>query len=812
MSLSSLWQDLHYGCRGVRKQPGFAALAIAALALGIGAATTIFSVINNVLLDPFPYVDAPRLVVISVHDPARGEQGKRGYFSIPEYLEYERQNHVFDQVFGTDDVDVLYTGGEGTERFSGAIVTPDTFRVLGVPPLVGRDITPEDGRPGAPPVFTISYKMWVRRYNRDPGVVGRTLVLNGKARTLVGIMPSRFSRHGADLWMPVAPDAGDPELKNRDFVMYAHLRPKVTLRQAEADLNLIAHRLARVYPQLYPDKFTMHVETLTDATVAHFRKVLYMLSAAVGFLLLIACSNVANMLLARASAREKEMAVRASLGASRWRIVRQLLVEGFVLAVSGAAAGCLMAYGGIQVLAREIPWGLIPDEVLIRIDYRVLLFSLGVAAVTAVLFGLGPALHTARLEIVEPLKDSGKGVSGGFRRGRLRNTLVVLEVALSLVLLAGAGLLMRTFIALQRAELGLNPDNILVVRLPLPRAQYRTAVAKQHFFRPLLQRLYTLPGVVAATETSNLPPYGGISTEIEIPGTAHVEKWHAIFQLCSEGYFPTLGIRLLRGRGLSEVEVNGARRVAVVNQTLVKKFFGQQDPLGREVKLTMLATELDPPVENPVFQIVGVVADVKNQGIQDPVVPEAFIPYTITGSFERGILVRTSHEPLAMLNAVRREVWSVDRNVALTLTGSLKDLLKQYSYAEPRFSLLLLGVFACTGMVLVALGVYSVVAYTVSRQTHEIGIRVALGAGQADVLRMVLRMGGRLVGLGVIAGVAASFAVTRLLRSQIWGVSPHDPITLVAVVVVVSLAGFAACYFPARKATRVDPMVALRYE
>jgi len=584
------------------------------------------------------------------------------------------------------------------------------------------------------------------------------------------------------------------------------------MREAEANLDLIAHRLAQTYPREYPEKFAMHVETMTDAGVAHFRKVLYMLSAAVGLLLLIACSNVANMLLARASAREKEMAVRAALGASRWRIVRQLLVEGFLLALSGAAAGCLAAYGGIQVLAREIPWGLMPEEAVIRIDYRVLLFSLGAAALTAILFGLGPALQAVKREITEPLKDSGKGVSGGFRRSRLRNTLVVLEVALSLVLLVGAGLLMRTFIALRQTDLGLNPDNILVVRTPLPRAQYRTASAKQHFFQPLLQRLYTLPGVLAATETSNLPPYGGIPTEIDVPGAAHMEKWSGIFQLCSEGYFPTLGIRFLRGRALSEVEVNDARRVAVVNQALARKYFGQEDPIGHQVKLVTLATEVEPPVENPVFQIVGVVADVKNQGIQEPVVPEAFIPYTMTGSFERGVLVRTSGDPAAMLNAVRREIWAVDRSVALTLTGSLKDILKEYSYAEPRFGLVLLGIFAGVGMMLVALGVYSVVAYTVSRQTHEIGIRVALGAGRAEVLRMVLAMGGRLVGLGVIAGIATSFVVTRLIQNQIWGVSPHDPMTLVVVVAVVSLAGFAACYFPARRATRVDPIVALRHE
>jgi len=788
----------------------FTVLAIAALALGAGATTTIFSVINNVLLDPAGYADGPRLVDVSVYDPARGEQGKRQFFSVPEFLEYQRENHVFDQVFGTIDVDVLYTGGEGAERFWGAIVTPETFRVLGVPPLVGRAIAPEDGRSTAPPVFAISYKMWVRRFNRDSSMVGRTLVLNGKPRTLVGIMPPQFSKHGADLWMPVA--LTDAEVKNRDFVMHAHLRPGITIQQAEADLDLVAHRIAPGYPPQYPEKFTMRVEKLTDAFVTNFTKDAYTLAAAVGFLLLIACSNVANMLLVRASTREKEMALRAALGASRWRIVRQLLVEGLVLALSGAAAGCLVAYLGIQVLAREIPWGLIPEEALIRMDERMLLFSLAVAAFTAILFGLGPALHATKPRIVESLKDSGKGVSGGFRRGRLRNVLVVLEVALSLVLLVGAGLLMRTFIAIQQADLGMNPDNILVVRTPLPRPQYKTAEATQHFFQPLLRRLYTLPGVVAATEISGLPPYGGLPTEIEIPGFSHREKWRGIFQLCSEGYFSTLGARLLRGRALSEAEVNQVRHVAVVNQTLVRKYFGQQDPIGRQIRLNALTTDVDPPLENPAFEIVGVVSDVKNQGIQEAPMPEVFLPYTITGGYFRGLLVRTSGEPMTMLNAVRHEIWGVDRNVALTSTGSLKDILKQYSYAEPRFGFVMLAIFACVGMILVAMGVYSVVSYTVSRQTHEIGIRLALGAERGNVVRMVLRMGSILVGLGIVAGIAASFALTHLIQNQIWGVSPRDPATLTAAVGVVALAGFVACYFPARKATRVDPMVALRHE
>jgi putative ABC transport system permease protein len=351
-----------------------------------------------------------------------------------------------------------------------------------------------------------------------------------------------------------------------------------------------------------------------------------------------------------------------------------------------------------------------------------------------------------------------------------------------------------------------------VARLPLPKGVYDSADGKQRFFRPLLTRLNALPGVIAATETSTLPPYGGIRSDIDVPGKAHNDKWRSIFQIVSEGYAPTLGLKVLRGRFLNESDVNGARKYAVINQTFAQQFYGKEDPIGKLFKISFLETMKPNPIQNPVFEIVGIVADAKNQGIQEPVMPETFIPYTMTGNFQRGILVRTQGDPNLMLNTVRREIWAVDRNVALTLTGTLTGYLKQFSYSGPRFSLLLLGIFAGVGLVLVSLGVYSVIAYTVSRQTHEIGIRMALGAGRHHVLRMVLRMGLRLSIIGIVAGLVATSAVTRAITAQLWNVSPQDPVTLVSVVAVITAVGLLACYFPARRATRVDPMVALRYE
>ncbi len=801
-------QDFRYALRGLRNQPSFALLAILALSLGIGASTTIFSAIYGILLNPFPYTDAERVVNIFIHDNSSSRPGGRTFFRADEFIEYDKHRQLFDDVIGGGNEDVLYTTKDGTELFQGAYVTANTFQFLGVPAQIGRTFTPDDAKPGAPPVFVLAYKAWLKTFNLDPSILNRDFMLNGVKTKLIGIMPVRFTKRGADLWRPVTLDRAD----DRYYMFQAKMKPGANMKQVQAEFSVVARGVAEKFPKDYPKNFSVGVESYIDNVIGNFKATLYTLAAAVGLLLLISCANVANLLLARATAREKEIAVRLALGAGRGRIVGQLLIESLILAVIGALFGCVLAYAGIKVLVAAIPDGAIPREAVIELNLPVLLFSLGIAGVTALLFGLAPALQSVRRDVVEALKDSAKGSSGGGRHGKLRSTLVVIEVALSLMLLCGAGLLMRTMIKLQTVDLGFNPDNILVARLPLPKGPYDSAEGKQRFFRPLLARLSTLPGVVAATETSTLPPYGGIRSDIDIPGKTHTEKWQTIFQLTSEGYVPTLGLRLLRGRLLNEADVNGVRKYAVVNRTFVDKFFGKEDPLGKQVKLTFLETMKPHPIANPLFDIVGVVEDSKNQGIQEPVMPEAFIPYTITGNFERGVLVRTAGDPLNMLNTVRREIWAVDKNVALTLTGTLTGYLSQFSYAQPRFVLMLLGIFAGVGLVLVSLGVYSVIAYSVSQQTHEIGIRMALGAERGDVLKMVLRMGLKLSAIGIVIGLLATAAVSKAIASQLWGISPHDPVTLAGVAALVTCVGLLACYFPARRATKVDPMIALRYE
>lgn len=806
----SFWHDVRFSFRMIAKDWRFALIAVVALGLGIGATTAIFSVIQNALLDPFPYTDSQRLMNIEVHD-LDGRPGGRTGYTIPEFLDIREQAHSFDQIIAADQNDVLYAHGDGTERLQGGLLSGNSFSTLGMNPLIGRYITPADAKADAPAVFVMSYKMWSSNYNLDPGILGKPFTLNGQQYTLIGIMPPRFTFGADDLWLPLTLSRSDKTAATHYVWLLAHLRPGVTRGEAQSEMSTVLKRAAKSYPKLYPKRFSVNMVSLAEGVVGQFRSMLLVLMAAVTMLLLIACSNVANLLLARATAREREIATRASLGASRWRLVRQLLCESLILALCAGVLGCVLAWVGIKGLIAILPHDAIPAEAVIRLNWPVLVFAISAAVATALLCGLAPALHATRKNLIESLRGASKGSGGGFRHGKLRASIVVAEVALSLVLLTGAGLLMRTFFALQSVALGLNPKNILVARTPLPKGHYLTAKEKGIFFRKVLDKLNALPGVVSATETSALPPYGGMRSDIEVPGKTHSEKWQGLVQLCSEQYFQTLGVKHVAGRLLSHQDVIGERKVAVVNQTFASKFLRNENPVGHQVRIVDLGTSPDPVVD-PTFEIIGVVADAKNQGLQDPIMPELWIPYTLTGTGERGVLVRTSVEPMSMLNAVRKEIWSVDRNVALTLTGTLEDFMKQFSYSQPRFGLLLLGVFALNGLALVGIGVYSVMAYAVSRQTHEIGIRMALGALQGNVLRLVLRTGFELITMGMAIGLAASFGAARLIKEQLFGVSPFDPFTLGAVLCILVIVGTAACLFPARRATQVDPLIALRYE
>jgi len=811
-SIEAVWRDLRYALRTLWRSRGFAAVSVATLGLGIGAATAIFSVVDNVVMSPFPYKGAGRMVFPRIHNTQQGPEGGRQGYTATELLEFAEGNHVFDGITAAAEDLVLYKQGEGTEQFDGAHVTPGTFEFFGMPALYGRVMQPSDYEPGAPPVFVLRYKTWIERFNGDPSILNKTFRLNETSRTLIGIMPPRFGWYGADVFLPEKPvrgaGAGTADVR---WFMLGRLKPGVSMQQAEADLTVIANRLAKIYPQDYPPHFTIQARKLGDTVVGRMEATLYTVLAAVGLLLLIACANVANLMLARATAREKEFALRSVLGAGRARIVRLLLVESLVLAMAGAALGIFLAWGGLKVLVAVMPQDTIPAESVIELNGPVLAFTLGVAALTALIFGLAPALQAFRRDLNDPVRDSGKGVSGGFRGRWLRDAVVVIEVALSLTLLIGAGLLMRSFVALREARLGLRADHVFQTMVLLPEGRYKTTDQATKFFRPMLARLKALPGVVDAAVSSEFPSYGYAESRVEVAGKTREEEWQALFQSVSEGYFRVLRIELKEGRAFTEAEVNDARRVAVVNEAFTRKYLLNENPIGQRMKLGRLETSAE-AAHDAWFEIVGVVADVTNRGLNVPVEPEAWIPYTIPGSGAQVLLVRTSQEPGTMMNAARQAVWATDSGVPLAYSGTLEDRISERLYAGPKFGFLLMTVFACIGLILVTVGIYSVLAYSTTRRTHEIGIRVALGAAGADVLGMIVKAGLRLVVAGMAIGVGVSLALGRLIGPQLVGVTAYDPPTLAATTLLLTITAAIACWVPARRAARVDPMVALRYE
>jgi putative ABC transport system permease protein len=812
-------QDLRFASRNLLKDRGFILLAVFTLVLGMGASTVIFSVVDGALLHPFPYRDANDISIFRIHNLDEAGDTGRLWLSVPEFLDYREESHVFADMTGTGPGSVLYTAGGATEDLSGAYVTANTFRFLGVRPLLGRYINLDDGKPGAPAVFVMNYRMWQERFHGDRSILGRTFTLNGVPRTLVGIMPRRFQYFGAAVWLPLSlgrtgvSATGGTETAGRQMYLIPEERrkPGVSLEAAAADLSVIAKRLAKIFPSEYPKRFTVQTDTLASDVVGGFKTMLYILLAAVGMLLLIACSNAANLLLARSTSREQEIAIRAALGASRARLIRQLLVESLVLAAAGGAIGCVFAYGGLKAVMAVMPPDALPSESVIELNTAVLLFTAGVAVFSTLLVGLAPALHAVRGELHGRLKDTGWGVRGSSGQGRFRAGLVVAEVALSVVLLAGAGLMMRSFFAVEHVDLGFDPADILAAQLVFPQGRYQTPEQNKIFFQQLLPRISALPGVVSAAETVTLPPFGGPESEVTIPGKTHTRRWDAVLELCSQGWFRTVGVPLVRGRLLSPEDVNSARQTAVINQTLARRYFGKEDPIGQKIEFKALDSAPGSR-HDAAFEIVGIIGDAKNDGLEHPTLPEAFVPYTVSSFGRRGLLVRTASNPAAMQNSVSRVVWSVDPTIAIGQMDSLPTLLKDYAYAQPKFGLLVLGVFAALGLMLVVIGVLSVMAYSVSLQTHDIGIRIALGAQRGDVLKIVIGQGIKLALVGVAIGIVGALALTRFLTSLLYAVMPTDPVTFIAVSVILIVVALMACYVPARRATKVDPMVALRHE
>jgi predicted permease len=810
IALEDLRRDVGYALRTLRRTPGFTAVAIVTLALGIGSVAVIYSVIHNVLLEPFPYTHSRRMVDVVVRDGSGNIL--RGALPVPEFLDYQEQSTAFEDVMGTLVEPMHFVTDAGAERLNVAWITPNGFSFLGVQPLIGRAFGQADATPGAPLVAVMKHRTWMTLFGGDPAVVGRSIVLNGEPRTIIGVMPPRFEWHVADLWIPGPLSRTDLAADRTVRWFQARLGPGVTAEEAQAQIKVIASRRAAERPREYPERSHVQVITVIDWVVGQFRGVLYTLFAAVGMLLLIACCNVANMLLARATAREREIAVRAALGASRGRIIRQLVAESALLALGGGIGGCLLAYGGISALARLLPRQGVPWETELRLDQPVLLFALGTAALATLVFGLFPAWHSSRRELAAGTNTGGRSGTAHRQQRRMRSSLVIAEVALSIVLLLGAGLLMRSFLNLATVDLRINTRDVVTAGVWFPPGYSESTAERQRFYRAALDRISAIPGVTSAAVSTGSPVFSGMLSIVQVPGGPREDQPSGIVLFCNEGFFTTIGQRLVAGRSLSSADVEGSRRVAVVNEALVRRYFGAQNPIGRTVGLQRLA-ELPVAVPDPTFEIIGVVQDVPNQGVREPAWPQAYVPLPFRGPSSLVFSMRTTVDPLHVLNTIRRELRALDRQVAIVEPlGTLADRMQRVFYAQPRFSLVVLLMFAGTGLALVALGVYGVMAYTVSQQTREIAIRMAVGGEPHHVRRLVLRTGLQLLGAGIGVGLAVSVATNRLLVSQLWNVSPHDPITLIAAVVIILIIGAVACSVPARRAMRVEPIVALRHE
>jgi putative ABC transport system permease protein len=811
--METLAQDARYAIRMLLKKPGFTAVAAFALALGIGANTAIFSVVNAVMIRPLPYRDASHLVMVWEDNRTRGKH--QNVISPANFLDWQEQSDVFADMAALYDTTFNLTGVADPEEIPAQRVTLNLFDLLGAQPMLGRTFEADDAQTSRQDSVILSYGLWQRRFGGDPDMIGKTIKLNTQIYTIIGVMPpdyQLFVKNGsitgsrAEMWAPMIFDQNDRVRRGRYATAVARLKDGVTLEQAQSQMAALAASLENLHPE-FNTGWGVSLVSFREQFTGEMRKPLLMLLGAVAFVLLIACANVANLLLARAAARQKEMAIRLAIGASRARIIRQLLIESMALAVLGGAAGLVLAMWGIDALVALGPKELLPTGGA-HLNPVVLGFTMLVSLITGLVFGLAPALEASRPNLNEALKEGGKAAASGGRAHRLRNLFVIAEIAMALVLLVGSGLLIKSFARLQSVNPGFNPKNLLTAHVTLPYAKYHDAGQSEQFFRDLLARVREIPGVHSASAINFLPFSGpGSATRFSVVGRAAPPPGQEPVldtRVCDAGYFQTMSIPLVKGRTFSEREQSVASHVVMINETMAREMFPGEDPIGKRLVIQMMR---DPqPCE-----IIGVVGDVKHAGLDSEVRSMSYWPHVELAYPFMTLVARTDGDPLNYVTAVRREVQALDNDQPLAGVYSMEQLMSE-SVARARFSATLLAIFAAVALILAAVGIYGVMSYTVTQRTHEIGIRMALGAGHQAVMRMVIRQGMRLAVIGIGAGLAASLALTRLLASLLFGVSPTDPVTFIVIALALTGVALGACAVPARRATKVDPMVALRYE
>jgi putative ABC transport system permease protein len=809
--LGTVWQDARYAVRVFIKSPAFTAVALVALALGIGANTAIFSVVHAVLLRSLPYRDAERLVMVWEHNRPRNRE--RNVVNPANFLDWQAQAQSFEAMAAFYDTRFNLTGAGEPVEIPAQVATGNLFAVLGAQAALGRTFAAEDGEPGRDDVVVLSHGFWQSQFGGAPDVVGKTVALNGGQVEIIGVMPADFrffvsenSLGGkpAVLWTPTR--FTPQQARGRFISVVARLKPGVTAEQAQSEMNTVSARLEQARPD-FNGNWGSRVVPLREQLSGELRRPLLVLVGAVCFVLLIACANVANMMLARAAARAKEIAVRAALGAGRARVVRQLLTESLLLSLAGGLLGLLLAMWGVDALVALSPPNLIGPEA-VGVNLPVLAFTFAVTVLTGVVFGMFPALEASRFDAGEALKEGGRGGTGGPRSRRLRAAFVVAQVALSLVLLVGAGLMIQSFRRLSAVDPGFDSNNLLTMRVLLPGTKYKDDAARVAFFRQVLERVEALPGVRSASMAQALPFAGiGSATGFQIEGQPELtsaERPTTDVRVTGEGYFETMRIPVLRGRAFNPDEAREDRKVVVVNETLARKHFPGEDPVGKRITIEMKA-------QNEPSEIIGVVGDAKYAKLEGEQRPMVYWAHPTLAFSAMSLVVRTEGDPLALADAVRREVQAVDRDQPVADVRTLRSWVGD-SVARARFGTLLLAVFALVALLLAAVGLYGLMSYTVVQRRHEIGIRMALGAQRRDVVRLVVGQGLLLTLAGTALGLAGALALTRVMRGLLYGVSATDPATFAAVPLLLGAVALLASYVPARRATRVDPMVALRYE
>jgi putative ABC transport system permease protein len=806
--MRTLWQDVRYGIRMLRKHPGFTLVAVLTLTLGIGANTAIFSVVNAVLLRPLPFTQPDRLVKV-------WPQKTRTSVSKAEFVEIRDHSQSFDDLAAYSGWSFTLTGRGEPAKLSGARTTATFFSLLGVNAVLGRTFVAEEDQPERSRVALLSYAAWENRFGGDQNIVGQLITIDGQSHTIVGVLPrdfnfpdNQFSRVKFELVTPAPLDPGDANDFTAGYLnVMGRLKQGLSPEQAQAEVVNIA-RNARVKFARKPDNYGLEasVNPLQRELIGETNQMLLVLLGAVGFILLIACANVANLQLARTTARNREIAIRTALGAARGRVIRQLLTESVLLSLLGGTLGILLAMWGIAILVSLLPEE-IPRLNSIGIDLHVLSFSLGLSMLTGMLFGLAPALQGSKVDLQTALKEGGRTSTTGMG-GRLRSLLIVMEVGLALMLVIGAGLLVKSFWRLQQVDPGFQAENVLSLRLSPPSTSYEGAARKRVFYRQVMERVQSLPGVKAAGAI-HLLPMGGSNWDPALRVEDHpLPEGTALpsvdWRLITSGYFQAMGIRLIRGRYFTEDDNEKALPVAIVNEALARRYWPNDDPIGKRIRGGFEGKDWVP--------IVGVVSDVKEQGLDLPTHLEMYRPYAQSPFISSlTLMVRTDADPSGLATAIRQEVWAIDKDVPITDVQPLTQVVSQ-SIATRRSTMLMLGAFAGVALLLGAVGIYGVVTYSVNQRTHEIGVRMALGATSRDVLRLIVGQGMRVILTGVVLGLVGAYLATRALERLLFGVSATDPLTFASVSVLLTVIAFLACLIPARRATRVDPMEALRYE